>query len=151
MIATGVAGFGAEPALAATTIHELFLVNTLGPISLIRSALDQLSGRGTVVALSAVVAEHPMAGLAAYSASKAALSAYLVALRRERRREGLTVLDVRPSHLDTGFETRALAGEPPALPAAADHRAVVTAIVDAMRDGRRELAFDLRAGALVAK
>ena len=70
---------------------------------------------------------------------------------RERRRFGLSVLDVRPSHLDTRFETRALKGSPPGLPAAADNRAVVAQIVDAMCDGRRELAFSLKERTLVAR
>jgi short-subunit dehydrogenase len=151
VVASGVAAFGPEPELGADTVRVLFAVNAVGPIELIRTALEQLGTDATVVGLTAVVAEHPTAGMAAYSASKAALSAYLAALRRERRRSGLTVLDVRPTHLDTGFETRALAGSPPDLPAAADHRDVVTAIVDAMRDGRRELAFDLRERKLIAR
>lgn len=151
VVATGVVAFGAEPELGPETIDDLFAVNALGPIHLIRSALAYLEPGGTVVALSAVVAEHPTAGMAAYSASKSALSAYLVALRRERRRHGLTVIDVRPGHLDTGFETRALAGTPPALTAGADHRPAVASIIDAMREDHRELAFDLRERALVAR
>ncbi len=151
VVATGVVAFGAEPELSVHAIDELFVVNATGPIQLIRETLGHLGDGGTIVALSAVVAEHPTAGMAAYSASKAALSAYLAALRRERRRSGLTVLDVRPSHLDTGFETRALEGAAPDLPVAADHHAVVTEIADAMRDGRRELAYDLRERALVAR
>ena len=151
VVATGVVAFGAEPELTDDVLRDLFVVNATGPMRLIRESLAHIDDGGTVVALTAVVAEHPTAGMAAYSASKAALSAYLTALRRERRRSGLTVLDVRPSHLDTGFETRALAGEPPELPPAGDHLAVTREIVDAMRDGRRELAYDLRERALVAR
>ena len=151
VIATGIVAFGPEPEIDDVTVRDLFLVNTTGPIMLLRQALRHLEPSGTIVTLTAVVAEHPTAGMAAYSASTAALSAYVTALRRERRRDGLTILDVRPSHLDTGFETRALAGRPPALPAAADHRDVVVAIVDAMRDDRRELAYDLRRRTLVTK
>ena len=138
-------------AVDGDVIHTLFAVNALGPIALIRAVLEHLSAHATIVGLTAVVAEHPTAGMAAYSASKSALSAYLAALRRERRRSGLTVLDVRPSHLDTGFETRALDGSPPDLPTATDHRDVVAQIIDAMRDDRRELAFDLRERKLVAR
>ena len=151
VVATGAVAFGAEPSIRDDVLRDLFVVNATGPMRLIRDALGHLEDSGTVVALTAVVAEHPTAGMAAYSASKSALSAYLTALRRERRRSGLTVLDVRPSHLDTAFETRALDGDPPDLPAAGDHRTVVVAIVDAMRDGRRELAYDLRERALVAR
>ena len=151
VIATGVVAFGPEPELDEAMLQELVAVNALGPISLIRAALAHLEPGGSVVALSAVVAEHPTAGMAVYSASKAALSAYLAALRRERRREGLVVIDVRPSHLDTGFESRARTGTPPPLPVGADHHAVIEAILDAMREDRRELAFDLRTRALVAR
>ena len=151
VVATGVVAFGAEPELPGDVLRDLFVVNATGPIRLIREALPHLDDGGAIVALTAVVAEHPTAGMAAYSASKAALSAYLTALRRERRRSGLTVLDVRPSHLDTGFETRALAGSAPDLPPAGDHLAVAREIVDALRDGRRELAYDLRERALVPR
>jgi short-subunit dehydrogenase len=105
---------------------------------------------GAVVVLSAVVADFPTAGMAAYSASKAGLSAYLAALRRERRRDGLVVLDVRPQHLDTPFAERALAGSPPPLKAGSDPDEVAAAILQALRDDKRELAYDLKARALVA-
>ncbi len=80
--------------------------------------------------------------MAAYSASKAALSAYLTALRRERRRQLSAVLDVRPGHMETGFSDRALAGEPPKLPEPEDADALVDAAIDALVAGRRELAYD---------
>ncbi len=73
-----------------------------------------------MVVLSAILADAPMAGMAGYSASKAALSSYVTALRREVRRQGIAVLDVRPPHLETGLADRALAGSPPPLPAGHD-------------------------------
>ncbi len=142
--------FGRAEALDAEVERLLFAVNVLGPMALIRAALGRMDSGSAIVALSAVVADHPTAGMAAYSASKAALSSYLTALRRERRRDGLNVLDVRPQHLDTGFESRPLAGSAPNLPAPADARGVSTAIVLALREDRRELAYDLGARALVA-
>ena len=113
--------------------------------------MGHLEDDGAVVALSAIVADHPTAGMAAYSASKAALSAYVTALRRERRKQGLTVLDVRPPHMDTAFAERALTGSPPPLPDPLDHRDVVAAVIEALREGRREVAWDLQGKALVAK
>ena len=142
VIATGTVAFGPSDELPDPVARELFAVNALGPIALIRAALGELGSPAAIVALSAVVAEFPTAGMAAYSASKSALSAYLTALRRERRRHGLSVLDVRPPHLDTGFSTRALHGEPPALPEPADPDGLVSEIVDGLRDGRRELRYD---------
>jgi short-subunit dehydrogenase len=147
VVATGVVAFGEAGSLDRPTLDTLFAVNAAGPIALIEAAAPHVSA---VVALSAVVADFPTAGMAAYSASKAALSAHLAALRRERRRAGLHVLDVRPQHLDTGFESRPLAGTAPKLPAPASAAEVATAIVAALREDRRELAYDLKARSLVA-
>ena len=151
VIATGVVAFGAADELPDGVARELFEVNALGPVALMRAALGELRSPAAIVALSAVVAEFPTAGMAAYSASKAALSAYLGALRRERRRHGLTVLDVRPPHLDTGFSAHALHGDPPKLPEPADPDALVTAILDAVRDDRRELRYDPTQRELIAR
>lgn len=150
VIATGVVAFGTAAEVPDAVVHELFAVNVLGPIGLIGAALDELGSPAAVIALSAVVADFPTAGMAAYSASKAALSAYLAALRRERRRDGLTVLDVRPPHMDTGFSARALHGEPPTLPEPADPDALVARIIEALRADRRELRYDLKQRDLIA-
>ena len=150
VVATGVVAFGAAGELPDSVARELFEVNALGPIALVRAALDELGSPAAVVVLSAVVAEFPTAGMAAYSASKAALSAYLAALRRERRRLGLTVLDVRPPHMDTDFSSRALHGEPPELAEPADPDTLVTAIAEALRSDRRELRYDPMKRELVA-
>lgn len=133
-VTTGVAAFGEAGEVAAETVEELFAVNVLGPIALIDAALGHLPEDGAVVALSAIVAEFPTAGIGAYSASKSALSAYVAALRRERRNRGLTVLDVRPPHMDTAFSERSLTGEAPPLPEPVDHRDVVAAVLDALRE-----------------
>jgi NAD(P)-dependent dehydrogenase (short-subunit alcohol dehydrogenase family) len=151
VIATGAVAFAAADELPDGVARELFEVNALGPVALIRAALGELRSPAAIVALSAVVAEFPTAGMAAYSASKAALSAYLGALRRERRRHGLTVLDVRPPHLDTDFSAHALHGDPPKLPEPADPDALVTAILDAVRDDRRELRYDPTTRELIAQ
>lgn len=144
VIATGVVAFGRSGELDPRTERTLLEVNAAGPITLIGAALPRLAPGGGVVALSAVVAEFPTAGMAAYSASKAALSAYLEAIRRERRRDLDLVLDVRPGHLETGFAERALAGEPPKLPAPGDTEDLVERILDAIEAGARTLSYDPR-------
>ena len=115
------------------------------------SALDELSPDGAVVAITAVVAEFPTAGMAAYSASKAALAAYLAALRRERRKELATVLEVSPGHMETGFADRALAGEPPPLPEGEDADELVETALEALAANRREVRYDMKARELVVK
>ena len=151
LVATGAVAFGRSGELDSEVEAELIRINAAGPIALIGAALPHLEAGGAVVALSAVVAEYPTAGMAAYSASKAALSAYLTALRRERRRDLEVVLDVRPGHMETGFAGRALAGEPPALPEPGDADAFVTGVIDAIVAGRRELRYDLRERKLIAE
>lgn len=149
-VATGVTAFGDATDITLDVTRELFDVNVLGPIALIQAALPKLEADGTIVALSAIVADFPTAQMAAYSATKAALSAYIAAVRRERRREGLNVLDVRPQHMATGFsEKRAIAGSPPELPDPFDAREVVLMAIEAMKDGKREVSYDLKARELV--
>ncbi len=152
LLATGAVAFGeVRESPDDRVVRDLFEVNVLGPIALIQAAMRRPEPPTAIAAVTAVVAEHPTAGLAAYSASKAALSAYLTALRREQRRRGAVVLDVRPQHMDTGFAGRALAGEPGQLPAPGDHHAVAAQVVSALVDERRELAYDLGSKALVAR
>jgi short-subunit dehydrogenase len=143
VVATGNVAFGAAEETPDEIARALFDANVLGPIALIRALLAQPEPPVAIVAISAVVADLPTARMAAYSAAKAALSAYLTALRHERRRARTVVLDVRPPHLDTGFETRAIAGEPPRLPEPVPAAELVPQVVAALRDERRALRWDL--------
>jgi len=143
VVAIGVAAFGPVGSTDEARTEHLITVNTLAPMALIRAALPHMEHGGTVAALSAVLADHPTAHAAAYSAGKAALSAWLVAVRHEHRGQGLTVVDIRPPHMDTGLVDRALGGRPPSLPSPADVDTVVAQIVAGLRDGAQELSFDL--------
>jgi short-subunit dehydrogenase len=92
-----------------------------------------------------------MAGMAAYSASKAAVSAYLSALRREVRRQRVNVLDVRPPHMETGLAERALSGTPPRLPAGHDVDEFVALLTEGIRSDARELVWDPAAKGLALR
>jgi NAD(P)-dependent dehydrogenase (short-subunit alcohol dehydrogenase family) len=149
-VTLGAPAFGPADELSPELAREVFEVNALAPMAVIGAALRHIDPPGAVVATSAIVADYPTAGVGAYSAAKAALSAYLAVVRRENRRVGVEVLDARPPHMDTGFEQRSLAGSPPELPDPIDHRRVAAEVVAALRDGKRQLAWDLRAKELVA-
>jgi len=151
VVAVGVAAFGPAGDADDVVVEHLFAVNTMAPMALVRAALPRLERGGAVAVLSAILADLPTAGMAAYSASKAGLSAWLTAVRLEQRRRGVTVLDVRPPHVDTGLAGRAIAGEPPRLTAAVTADELVGRIVAAIREDRRELAYDLRAGEFRAR
>ena len=112
--AAGVVAFGALVDTPDEVVEELFLTNVLGPLFLLRRVVPLLEeSQGFVLQISAVVAERPMPRMAAYSASKAALSAVAIALRTELRRSRVDVYDVRPPHTETGLASRPLAGEAP--------------------------------------
>lgn len=140
--AAGVVAFGPLTELDTDTLEEVFLTNTFLPVMLMKAALQHFDDAGLIVNISAIVAERPMPQMAAYSASKAALSAFDTAVAREVRRAGVSVLDVRPPHTETGLADRPVAGEAPKLPEGAEPDKVAARIVEAMEAGDTELASD---------
>jgi short-subunit dehydrogenase len=134
--AAGAVAFGPLAETDDDVLEALFAVNVLAPLRTVRAALPHLGG-GFVVNLSAVVAEQPVAGMVAYSATKGALTAADTALARELRRDRVHVLDARPPHTETGLAGRPIAGTTPRLPTGLDPAAVAATIVDALASGRR--------------
>jgi short-subunit dehydrogenase len=127
--AAGLVGFGSLLDMDDVTIEELFLVNVLGPLWMIKRVAPLLSqAKGFIANISAVVAESPMANMAAYSATKGALTAADAALSRELRRIGITVCDIRPPHTETALSHHPISGVAPKLPQglAPEHVAEVT-------------------------
>lgn len=145
VIASGIVAFGGVGQLPDEVLVDLMMVNTLGPIRVIESALPALTASAEagrtpfVVTLSAVVAEHPTAGMAAYSASKAALTAYDAAAGRELRRAGIRLIDARPPHTETGLADRPAAGEAPRLPTGLDPDDVAARVLRAVTEDERDL------------
>ncbi len=138
--AAGVVAFGDLVDTADEVVEELFLTNVIGPIFLVRRLLPLLEeSHGFVLQISAVVAERPMPRMAAYSASKAALSAVATALRTELRRSRVDVYDVRPPHTETGRAGRPIAGRAPDLPAGVAPGDVARRIVEALAAGAKDL------------
>ena len=135
--AIGVVAFGPARDVEDDVLRALMEVNLLAPARLARAAAGRMERGGVIVNISAIVAEMPTAGMAAYSASKAALTAFDAAMARELRREGVRVVDVRPPHLATGLETRPIAGEPPKLPRGQDPAGWAARVADAIADDAR--------------
>ena len=65
--------------------------------------LMRQAGRGRIVNLSSVAAPVPIPFQAYYSATKAAVNAYTMALANELRPFGVTVCAVMPGDIHTGF------------------------------------------------
>lgn len=138
--AAGVVAFGELESLSDATLDELVTTNLIGPLRLMRAALPEIERGGFLANLSAVVAERPMAGMAAYSAVKAGLTALDQALARELRSRRIDVIDLRPPHTETGLASRPIAGEAPKLPTGRSPEAVAERIVHAIRAGEKEVA-----------
>lgn len=145
VIASGVVAFGAAAELSTATLDELFAVNTTSAIQLITQSQPYLAASARegrepfVITLSGVVAEAPVAGLAAYSASKAALAAFVVAAAREYRRAGIRIVDARPGHTGTTLSEHPIAGAAPRFGAALDPDVVAARIISAIVDGEKDL------------
>lgn len=151
VVALGVAAFGPGQDEDDVITEHLLTVNTMAPMAMARRAVHRMDGAGTLAVISAILADVPTPGMAAYSASKAGLSAWLTALRGEQRRKGITVFDIRPPHIETGLAGRALTGQAPAMTAGATPDELVAMIVDGIRDGRRELRYDLKERAFTGR
>jgi cyclic-di-GMP-binding biofilm dispersal mediator protein len=143
--ASGVVGFGPIAELDYESFEKLMRINATGPIELLsrlQPALLASAAKGNepfFLNISGVVAEQPMPGLAAYSASKAAIFAFNQAAARELRRVGIRVIDARPGHTETGLSGRAIFGVAPAFPAGMTAESVVDRLVLAIQSDERDL------------
>jgi cyclic-di-GMP-binding biofilm dispersal mediator protein len=141
--ATGVVAFGGIGELDDATLAKLFAVNATAPIVMLRESATLIADGGFFVNISGVVATQPVAGMAAYSASKAAAWAAMSAVARELRRRQIDVIDARPPHTETGLASRAIAGVAPKMPVGLTPDVVAARIVAAIVAGERDLPVEV--------
>jgi cyclic-di-GMP-binding biofilm dispersal mediator protein len=137
--AAGVVAFGTIAELEDATLADLFAINAIAPIVMLRESSQHMTEGGFFANISAVVAQAPMAGMAAYSASKAAVWGAMIAATRELRRQQIDVIDIRPPHTETGLANRPIAGVAPKLPTGLDPEVVAARIITAIKDGEKDL------------
>ncbi|WP_120513742.1 SDR family NAD(P)-dependent oxidoreductase [Photobacterium salinisoli] len=93
-------------------IEKVMAVNFFAPVRLTQGLLPLLVQHQTkVVNISSMAGWMPVMGRAGYCASKSALHQYFETFRAEMRQDGVTVLMVYPSFLDTPIEQNALNGD----------------------------------------
>jgi NAD(P)-dependent dehydrogenase (short-subunit alcohol dehydrogenase family) len=101
------AGVGAFSNVAETTDEEwdtIIGTNLSAAFRLTRAALPHLSHRGGhIVMISSLAGHNPIAGMAAYCASKAALDHFAACLMLEVRQKGVKVTTIAPGSVDTAF------------------------------------------------
>ena len=115
------------------------MVDLVGPLLLARAAIPVLPAGGFVLNVSGVIAELPTAGLVSYSAAKAGISAGFRALAREVRSRGVSVIEARPPHTETGLANRGLYGEPPKMRIGLDPAVVAERLVLAIEQDERDV------------
>jgi 3-oxoacyl-[acyl-carrier protein] reductase len=104
------AGFGTltlVPDLALDTLRRTFEVNMFGVAESIEAVLPGMltRGRGHIVGVASLAGYRGFPWMISYSASKAALIAYLEALRPGLARRGITVTTVCPGFVRTAMST----------------------------------------------
>jgi short-subunit dehydrogenase len=95
------------PELDTATLRQTLEVNVVGVAQSIEAVLPGMiaRGRGHLVGLASVAGYRGFPWMISYSASKAALIAYLEALRPGLRRRGVTVTTVCPGFVRTRMTT----------------------------------------------
>ncbi|NBP54180.1 MAG: SDR family oxidoreductase [Actinobacteria bacterium] len=140
VFASGVVGFGAHGTIPPGSVQRLVDVNTVGPLELTNDLLPHLRDGGAIVFITGAVVDFTTAGMAAYTAAKAGLSAACPVLRRELRSRKINVIDARPPHTETGLATRAIFGDAPKMKQGLEAEVVAKRIVDAIVNDENELA-----------
>jgi NAD(P)-dependent dehydrogenase (short-subunit alcohol dehydrogenase family) len=152
------AGIAHRSAFADTQVDVLrrvMDVNFFGAVHCTHAAIASLRQRkGLVIAVSSVAGFSPLIGRTGYAASKHALHGFFDSLRTEVQDDGMDVLIVCPSFIDTGIDRAALGadGQPAAharttTGATTQPAEVAAAIVLAARQRRQLLLFSFTAKA----
>lgn len=99
----GVAHMGKVGKLDFAKVRSTIDTNITGAFATVDAAIEhfQAKGSGHVVGVASVAGFRGLPTSAAYSASKAALIAYMEALRMEQRGKGITVTTLMPGYIDT--------------------------------------------------
>lgn len=97
---------------ASAVFRQVMAVNYHAPLELTLAALPLLrESRGQVVAIGSMAGWMPVLGRAGYCAAKSALSQAFEVLRAEIGRDGVGLLMVYPSFLDTPIDRNALGAD----------------------------------------
>lgn len=124
IVASGVVGFAGIEDSDADLVSKMMTINHLGPAQVVSELFSILATNQApnsfVLGMTGVVVEQTFPGMSAYTASKAAHSAFLSAIGKEWRRYKVTAIDVRLGHTETGLANHPLFGQAPNMPTGFD-------------------------------
>jgi short-subunit dehydrogenase len=120
----GTAGDGIEPPAAS---YELLETNLLGALNVIHPILPAMIGRGQgqIALTSSLAAFFPLTDMPSYSASKAALLSYGLALRQSLSAHGIGVSVICPGYVQTEIFKQQSGAKPFSISADAAARLIV--------------------------
>jgi NAD(P)-dependent dehydrogenase (short-subunit alcohol dehydrogenase family) len=124
--------------------EDVIGTNLTAVFRLTRAAIPHLAHRGGhVVMVSSLAGQNPIAGMAAYCASKAALDHFATCLMLEIRQRGVRVTTIAPGSVDTGFGG---AARPPDTSWMLSPEDIAQAVVEVirMRDGAHSSRVEMR-------
>ncbi|WP_214073467.1 glucose 1-dehydrogenase [Mucilaginibacter sp. dw_454] len=101
-------GYAPIEQISEADFHQSFNVNVLGPILTIQSALKAFGDKGgNIINISSGASKYPLPGASLYSATKAALDAFTVALSKELGAKNVRINSVLPGATETEGATSA--------------------------------------------
>lgn len=103
--AAGICEVGSALEQSTASLRRIMDVNYFGSVHLARTVLPDMltAGRGSLVLFGSLAGWVPSPALAAYSASKAAVSAFAEVLDQETSGSGVRLLCVCPGQVETPF------------------------------------------------
>jgi NAD(P)-dependent dehydrogenase (short-subunit alcohol dehydrogenase family) len=140
----GVGSFANVQDTTDETWEDVIGTNLTSVFRLTRAAIPHLAHRGGhVVMVSSLAGQNPIAGMAAYCASKAALDHFATCLMLEVRQRGIRVTTIAPGSVDTSF---AGASRPPETGWMLSPEDVAQTVVDVvqMRDAAHTSRVEMR-------
>jgi len=94
------------------TWDDVIGTNLTAVFRLTRVAIPHLAkGGGQIVMISSLAGQNPIAGMATYCASKAALDQFATCLMLEVRQKGIRVTTIAPGSVDTSFGAMPRSGD----------------------------------------
>jgi len=140
----GVGGFGNLAEATDETWDRILGTNLTAVFRLTRAALPHLTRQGGhVFMISSLAGTNPIAGMAAYCASKAALDHLAACLMLEVRQQGVKVTTIAPGSVDTGFGGSPRGGDTSWMLASEDVARAVMDLLEA-RDGAHLSRVEMR-------
>lgn len=127
----GVGAFANVQDTSDESWEDVIGTNLTAVFRITRAAIPHLAHRGgQVVMVSSLAGQNPIAGMAAYCASKAALDHFATCLMLEVRQRGIRVTTIAPGSVDTSF---AGASRPPDTAWMLSPEDVAQTVVDVVR------------------